>query len=247
MRRLQKGLQKGFLCGGALCAAVGVPHLLSAQTARPAAIPSATDSAASHDLAPDSAAPRAAASITHIPPRRWLPRHVAIGVGGVATSPPGRGTTYSPAVGGAFDVAAIGYLTARVAWRAEGFLHLHDRSVASEPVLLANDPPPPCTGSACDHEPRETARRTTGAALGLEYHPMRGRVGVYGLMTIGVAGTDSYGDAGRGIGAAPSAGIGLLAPLSAGLDGFAVEARWRRVPTVLGAVNAGVLSLVLRF
>ncbi len=179
--------------------------------------------------------------------RRWMPRHFALGVGGVATSSPGRGTTYSPTFGGAFDASAIGYLTSSLAWRAEGFIHLHDRSVASETGILADAGDGHCAGAGCTTEPRETSRRTTGLGFGIEHHPMRGRVGVYTVAMLGAAGTNSYGDAGRCLGFAPSVGVGLLAPLSNGLDGFAVEARWRRVPTALGAVNAGVLSLSLRF
>ncbi len=179
--------------------------------------------------------------------RRWMPRHLSLSVGGVATSPPGRGTTYSPVVGGAFDLAAIGYLTRTVTWRAEGFVHLHDRDVASEQVLMESDPDNDCIGTECTDRRTETARRTTGFGVGVEYHPMRGRVGVYTLAMLGAAGSNSYGDAGRCLGFAPSLGVGVLAPLSAGLDGFALEARWRRVPTVLGAVSAGVLSFSLRF
>ncbi len=179
--------------------------------------------------------------------RQWMPRHFTLGVGGVATSAPGRGTTYSPTFGGAFDASAIGYLTRSLAWRAEGFVHLHDRSVASETGILSEAGTDHCTGAGCTNEPRETSRRSTGFGIGLEHHPMRGRVGVYTVAMLGVAGTNSYGDAGRCMGFAPSVGVGLLAPLSNGLDGFALEARWRRVPTALGAVNAGVLSLSLRF
>jgi hypothetical protein len=168
-------------------------------------------------------------------------------VGGVATSSPGRGTTYSPSLGGAFELAAIGQLTHKLAWRAETFVHLHDRSVASETGLLASPPADPCVGPRCTSERRETSRRTSGGSIGVEYHPVRGRVGVYSIATLGVAGSNSYGDAGRCLGFAPSFGLGLLAPLATGLDGFAIEARWRRVPTAIGAVNAGVMSLVLRF
>ncbi len=182
-----------------------------------------------------------------LPSHRWLPRVFSIGVGGVATSAPGGGTSYSPALGGAFDASAIGYVTPRVAWRVEAFLHLHDRSLASEPALLADAPERTCSGGRCEDELRETARRTSGASLGLEYHPMRGHVGVYGVAMLGVAGSSSFGEGGRCHGFAPSLGLGLLAPMSAGLDGFALEARWRRVPTVLGVVNAAVLSLELRF
>ncbi len=187
------------------------------------------------------------AQANETPKRRWLPRHVSLGVGGVATSAPGRGTTYSPSVGGAFDVSAIGVVTSKVAWRVEGFMHLQDRSVASERGLLAKPLADACTGAECVHEPRETARRTSGFSAGLEYHPMKGRIGVYSVAMLGFAGSNSYGDAGRCLGFAPSVGLGVLAPLNAGLDGFAVEARWRRVPTALGAVNAGVVSLALRF
>ncbi len=179
--------------------------------------------------------------------RRWLPKHVSLGVGGVATSAPGRGTTYSPALGGAFDVSAIGLVTRKVAWRVEGFLHLHDRSVASERGLLSQPAADVCTGSQCTSEPRETSRRTSGLSVGLEHHPMKGRVGLYSVAMLGVAGSNSFGDAGHCLGFAPSFGVGILAPLSDGLDGFAVETRWRRVPTVLGAVNAAVISFSLRF
>ena len=195
-------------------------------------------------MSPDDAA---RAGIFPRPTRRWLPRHFSVGVGGAASTDPGRGTTYSPTFGGAFDASLIGYVTPRVAWRAEAFVHLHDRSKTSESGLLADAPQPPCVNGACEDPRRETARRTSGASLGLEYHPMRGRTGVYGVAMLGMAGSNSYGDAGRCAGFAPSVGLGVLAPLSTKLDGFAVEARWRRVPTVLGAVNAGVLSLQLRF
>jgi len=215
---------------------------LCAQTARPDEVQEHVVRGDSSALASDT---RLAANRT-VPTRRWIPRHVSLGVGGVATSAPGQGRTYAPSVGGAFDVAAIGYLTATVAWRAEGFLHLHDRSVNSEVGLLA-EPRDVCPQGICLPEPRETARRTTGMGLGVEYHPMRGRVGLYTVAMLGVAGTNSFGDAGRCLGFAPSAGIGALVPLSAGLDGFAVEARWRRVPTAIGAVNAAALSFVLRF
>jgi hypothetical protein len=139
----------------------------------------------------------------------------------------------------------IGYITPKVAWRAEGFLYLHDRSVASETGLLADALP--CPAGNCAREPRETSRRSVGFGVGVEHHPMRGRVGVYTVAMLGAAGTNSMGEAGKCLGFAPSLGVGLLAPMSAKLDGFAVEARWRRVPTVLGSVNAGSLSLVLRF
>lgn len=181
------------------------------------------------------------------PTHRWMPRHVSLGVGGVATSAPGRGTTYSPSVGGAFDVSAIGLLTSKLAWRVEGFVHLQDRSVASERGLLAQPAPESCTGAGCSDEPREMARRTSGFSAGIEHHPMKGRIGLYSVAMLGVASSNSFGDAGRCLGFAPSVGVGVLAPLNTGLDGFAVEARWRRVPTVLGAVNAGVISLSLRF
>ncbi len=181
------------------------------------------------------------------PSRRWMPRHVSLGVGGVATSAPGRGTTYSPSVGGAFDISAIGVLTSSVAWRAEGFVHLQDRSVASERGLLAEPSTDSCTDAQCRSEPREMARRTSGFSLGVEHHPMKGRIGLYSVAMLGVASSNSFGDAGRCLGFSPSLGAGVLVPLSAGLDGFALEARWRRVPTALGAVNAGVMSLSLRF
>lgn len=180
-----------------------------------------------------------------VPAKRWVPRHLSLGVGGVATSSPDRGTTYSPTLGGSFDAALIGYITPKVAWRAEGFVYLQDRSVASETGLLADALP--CPDNNCAREPRETSRRSGGFGVGIEHHPMRGRVGVYTVAMLGVAGTNSMGEAGKVLGFAPSLGVGLLAPMSAKLDGFAVEARWRRVPTVLGAVNAGSLSLVLRF
>ncbi len=180
-----------------------------------------------------------------MPARRWIPQHLSIGVGGVATTSPGRGTTYTPTLGGSFDAAMIGYITPKLAWRAEGFLYLHDRSVASETGLLADALP--CPDDNCVREPRETSRRSVGFGVGVEHHPMRGRVGVYTVAMLGAAGTNSMGEAGKCLGFAPSLGVGLLAPMSARLDGFAVEARWRRVPTVLGAVNAGSLSLVLRF
>ncbi len=212
---------------------------LRAQTSRPITIDNATVHVDSAALA--RAAHRAASRT--VPTRRWIPRHVSIGVGGVATSPPGRGATYAPNIGGAFDVGAIGYVTPTLAWRAEAFLHLHDRSVTSEAGLLASQ----CVEGDCAAVPRETARRSSGMGLGIEYHPMRGRVGVYTVAVLGAAGTNSFGNAGRSFGFAPSAGIGILAPLSTGLDGFAIEGRWRRVPTPIGAVNAGALSFVLRF
>jgi len=217
-------------------------RMLRAQTSQPATLGNVAvllDSAAMAREA-HRAASRA------MPTRRWIPRHVSIGVGGVATSSPGQGTTYAPILGGAFDVGAIGYVAPTLAWRAEGFLHLHDRSVTSEAGLLAS-PNPNCAEGACAAIPRETARRTSGMGLGIEYHPMRGRVGVYTVAMLGAAGTNSFGNAGRSFGFAPSAGIGVLAPLSTGLDGFAIEARWRRVPTPIGAINAGALSFVLRF
>ncbi len=227
----------------ACCISPLLTRALCAQTSLPAALDEAVvmriDSAAMAD-ASHRAASRA------VPRRRWIPRHLSIGVGGVATSAPGHGTTDAPRIGGAFDVAAIGYVTATLAWRAEGFLHLHDRSVTSEAGILAS-PVDACPVGACLSQPRETARRSTGLGLGIEYHPMRGRIGVYTVAMLGAAGTDSFGSAGRCLGFAPSAGVGVLAPLSTGLDGFAIEARWRRVPTPIGAVNAGGLSFVLRF
>jgi hypothetical protein len=201
-------------------------------------------------VSPDSSAARAELhGRMALPARRWIPRHFSIGVGGVATSAPRQGTTYSPVLGGAFDASAIGHLTPSVAWRVEGFLHLHDRSVASEPELLAAPSAnrDACAGVSCGDEPRETSRRTSGAAIGLEYHPMRGRVGVYGVAMLGMAGSNSFGDAGRCHGFTPSAGLGLLVPMATDLDGFAVETRWRRIPTAVGAVNAAVVSLQLRF
>ncbi len=185
------------------------------------------------------------ADMRSMPARRWIPQHLSIGVGGVATSSPDRGTTYTPTLGGSFDAAMIGYLTPKLAWRAEGFLYLHDRSVASETGILSDALP--CPAGNCTREPRETSRRSVGFGVGIEHHPMRGRVGVYTVAMLGAAGTNSMGEAGKCLGFAPSLGVGLLAPMSTKLDGFAVEARWRRVPTVLGAVNAGSLSLVLRF
>lgn len=182
-----------------------------------------------------------------IPARRWLPRVFSIGVGGVASSPPGHGTSYSPVLGGAFDASAIGYLTQRTAWRVEAFLHLHDRDLASEPALLADAPQRQCSGGPCVDDLRETARRSSGGSVGLEFHPMRGHVGVYGVAMLGLARSSSFGTAGDRHGFSPSVGIGLLAPMSAGIDGFAMETRWRRIPTALGVVNAAVLSLELRF
>lgn len=201
------------------------------------------------DSTRDAAATEARPRVFALPTRRWMPRHISLGVGGVATSTPVRGTTYSPTMGGMFDLSLIGYLTPRVTWRAEGFLHLHDRSRASETALLAEpaEGRTPCNTAECTENPRETSRRSSGGALGVEYHPMRGGFGVYGVALLGVARSNSSGEAGDQLGLAPSAGIGVLAPMSAGLDGFAVELRWRRIPTALGAVNAAVASLQLRF
>lgn len=208
--------------------------------------PSGRDSAAVDSL---SAVARnaAARAKSFVPDKRWLPRVFTIGVGGVASSPPGSGTSYSPVLGGAFAASAIGYLTPHTAWRVEGFLHLHDRAIASEPALLADEPERTCSGGVCHDELRETSRRTSGGSVGVEYHPMRGHVGVYGVAMLGLARSSSLGDAGDRLGFAPSVGLGVLAPMSAGIDGFAMEARWRRIPTALGVVNAAVLSLELRF
>ncbi len=236
----------GVLTALACCMSPLVSRTIGAQSAPPLSI---NEAEARRDSSSASQETHRVASRA-VPSRRWIPRHVSLGVGGVATSSPGGGTTYAPSVGGAFDIAAIGYVNATIAWRVEGFVHLHDRSVTSEAGLLnasRDASGDACAVGACEPAPRETARRTTGVGLGVEYHPMRGRVGVYTIAMLGAAGTNSFGDAGRCLGFAPSAGIGVLAPLSAGLDGFAVEARWRRVPTPIGAVNAGGLSFVLRF
>lgn len=233
----------GVLTALACCVSPHLVRALGAQTAQPIVL---DGEALRRDSSVATSEQTHRAASLAVPARRWIPRHVSLGVGGVATSSPDQGTTYAPSLGGAFDVAAIGYLTATIAWRAEGFVHLHDRSITSEAGLLSA-PGDACPIGTCGQQPRETARRTTGMGLGIEYHPMRGRVGVYTVAMLGAAGTNSFGDAGRCLGFAPSAGIGVLAPLSAGLDGFAVEARWRRVPTPIGAVSAGALSFVLRF
>lgn len=227
----------------AVCCAASASRAVCAQSS---ALVLPENAAVAFDSTTSAAREMHRAASRAVPTRRWIPRHVSLGVGGVATSAPGEGTTYAPSFGGAFEVAAIGYITATLAWRAEGFLHLHDRSVISEAGLLASSIDV-CAVGACAPQRRETARRTSGIAAGIEYHPMRGRVGVYTVAMLGAAGTNSFGSAGRCLGITPSAGVGVLAPLSAGLDGFAVEARWRRVPTPIGAVNAGALSFVLRF
>lgn len=242
-----------FAATGACCllaiAATGRP-IRAQPSGNPGTAPAGPAASPLTEASPDSSTRAAPVSTGRrsfaAPTRRWLPRHVSLGVGGVATSAPGNGTTYSPTMGGVFDLSVIGYLTPRVTWRAEGFLHLHDRSRADETALLA-EANPSCGSAACANDPRETSRRTSGGAFGVEYHPMRGTVGVYGVALLGLARSASSGEAGDELGLAPTLGIGLLAPMSAGLDGFALELRWRRIPTALGAVNAAVASLQLRF